>query len=203
MQLILPNKIKGFTLIEVLWTILLVSLTTGGFFYLYHSAETSRLVSIAKAEVQSEVRRAMDCIVNDVRQTVSWSIGSKSNNPLSTHIKFQRVAGYNTSGSGSATLGNFIEYTFDPDADTITRTDLGTNQSFVFRNIIQVSFSTRIWDVAEQVYEEVAIDPMNPGEDSPLFTSPSANLVIDIRGQKQIGASNINYNLKQETAIRI
>jgi hypothetical protein len=145
----------------------------------------------------------MDWIVNDVRQTVSWSIGAGGiggNDPSSTHIKFQKVIGYNTAGSGSATLGNFIEYTYDPNANTITRTDsYKPDQSWIFRNIIYAPFYTRLQDGSI-----VAIDPVNPGENSPVFTESSANLVIDIRSQKQISATaNVSYNLREEVAIRI
>ncbi len=199
MRLTLLNK-RGISIVEVLLVTAIIGLLMGSIFYLLSAAQSSRAQSTAKSELQSEVRRVMDWIVNDVRQTVSSSIGSKDNNPLSTHIKFKKFTGYSVKlGIPSPDFGNPIEYTYDSGSKTITRTDLGTNQSWIFRNIIQASFYTRLQDGSI-----VAMDPVNPGEDSPLFTNLSGNLVIDISGQKQVSAaSNISYTLREEVAIRI
>jgi type II secretory pathway pseudopilin PulG len=187
---------KGLTITEALLVTAIISLLMGSIFYLLNVAQSSRFLSSAKMEVQSEVRRAMDWIVNDVRQTVNWSIGSNTNNPLSTHIKFKKVIGYSTAGSGSAIFGDFIEYTYDSVANTITRADLGTGRSWVLNNIVQAPFYTRLSDGSVAV-----IDPVSPGNDSPVFTT--GNLVIVIAGQKQVqGASDISYVLNEEVRIR-
>ena len=187
---------RGISILEVLLVTVITGLLMGSIFYILSVAQSSRLVSTAKIEVQSEVRRAMDWIVMDVRQTVNYSIGSKDNNPLSTHIKFKKVIDYNTSGSGSAIFGNFVEYTYDPNSQTITRADLSTGRSWIFRNITQALFSTRLLGGGI-----VVIDPVNPGNDSPIFTTD--NLIIEIRGQKQANATeNVNYVLKEEVKIR-
>ena len=178
MRLTLLNK-KGFTIIEALLVIGIIGLLMGGIFYLLSSAQSSMYLSSAKAEVQSEVRRTMDWIINDVRQTVNWSIGSSTNNPLSTHIKFKKVIGYSTAGSGSTLFGDFIEYTYDPIAKTITRLDAATNKSWVFRNIMQVPFFTKQSDGTI-----VVINPISSGNDSPVFTT--GNLVVVIWGRKQV-----------------
>ncbi|MCX5668540.1 MAG: hypothetical protein NTX89_00235 [Candidatus Omnitrophica bacterium] len=191
----LLNK-RGISIVEVLLVTAIISLLLGSIFYLLSAAQSLRLVSTAKIEVQSEVRRAMDWIVNDVRQTVNYSIGSKDNNPLSTHIKFKKVIDYDTSGSGSALFGNFIEYTYDPTSQTIIRTDLSIDKSWAFRNIIQAPFYTKLSDGSI-----VIINPVNPGNDSPIYTT--GNLIIDIRGQKQANATtNVGYALKEEVKIR-
>lgn len=199
MRLTLLNK-RGIGIVEVLLVTAITSLLMGSIFYLLSVAQSSRALSTAKSEVQSEVRRAMDWIINDLRQTVSGSIGSKDNNPLSTHIKFQKFIGYSVkAGIPSPDFGNFIEYTYDSNSKTITRTDFSTNQSWVFRNIIYAPFYTRISNGVI-----AAIDPVNPGENSPVFKESSANLVIDIRGQKQVSPTlNASYTLKEEVAIRI
>jgi type II secretory pathway pseudopilin PulG len=191
----LLNK-RGFNIAEALLVTAIIGLLMGSIFYLLSAAQSSRFFSSAKTEVQSEVRRAMDWIVNDVRQTINWSIGSNANDPSNTHIKFKKVIGYSTAGSGSALFGDFIEYTYDSNTNTITRTDLGTNQSWAFRNIVQAPFYTRLLDGSI-----VAIDPVSPGNDSPVFTT--GNLVVVIVGQKQVnGASNISYTLSEEVKIR-
>lgn len=196
MRRIFLNK-SGFTIIEGILVTAIISLLMGSVFYLLSVAQSSRFSSSAKTEVQSEVRRTTDWIINDVRQTVNWSIGSSTNNPLSTHIKFKKVIGYSTAGSGSALFGDFIEYTYDSATNTITRTDLGTNQSWIFRNIIQAPFYTKLSDGSI-----VVIDPVIPGNDSPVFTT--GNLVVVIAGRKQVegGGSNIDYILREEVKIR-
>ncbi len=192
---ILLNK-RGFTLSEGLLVAAIVSLLVGGIFYILSAAQSSMYISSTKAEVQSEVRRTMDWIVNDVRQTVNWSIGSNTNNPTSAHIKFKKVKSYSTEGSGSAVLSGFIEYSYDPDTNIITRFDTDNNRSWVFRNIIQAPFYTRLPDGSV-----VAIDPVISGNDSPVFTT--GNLVVVIKGQKEVqGGPSISYTLTEEVKIR-
>ncbi len=205
MRRILVDK-KGISLIEILLVTVIISMLMGGVFYILSVAQSLRLVSTAKVEVQSEVRRAMDWIINDVRQTVSYSIGAggaSGNDPLSTHIKFKKVIDYDTSGSGSALFGNFIEYTYDPNAGTITRTDLGTNQSWIFRDIVlnESPFEAGIFYTRLSNGNIVAIDPVIAGDNSPVYQT--GNLVIVIKGQKQANATvNVDYTLREEVKIR-
>jgi type II secretory pathway pseudopilin PulG len=191
----LLNK-RGFTISEGLLVVAIISLLIGSVLYILIAAQSSMHISSAKAELQSEVRRAMDWIVNDVRQTVNWSIGSNANNPSSTHIKFKKVTGYSTEESGSAVLSGFVEYSYDPSTNIITRFDADANRSWVFRNIMQAPFYTRLPDGSI-----VVIDPVISGNDSPVFTT--GNLVIVIKGQKEAqGAPSISYTLTQEVKIR-
>lgn len=207
MRLTLLNK-RGISIVEVLLVSVITGLLMGSIFYLLSVAQSSRAQSTAKSEAQSEVRRAMDWIVNDVRQTVSWSIGAGGvggNDPSSTHIKFQKVIGYNTAGSGSALLGNFIDYTYDPNANTITRTDLGTNPpgSWTFRNIVlnESPFNSGVFYTRLSNGDIVIIDPVITGDNSPVYQT--GNLVIVITGQKQVSATvNVSYTLKEEVKIR-
>ena len=195
MRRVLLNK-KGVGVIEALLVAVIMGLLMGAVFYLLNVVQSSRAVSTVKIEVQSEARRCMDWIVNDVRQTVNWSIGSKDNSPSSSYIKFKKVTGYSTAGSGSTIMGDFIEYSYDSITSTITRTDLATNQSWVFRYIVQPPFYTRLSDGSI-----VVIDPVSVGNDSPVFTT--GNLVIVIVGQKPVsGATNIDYTLTEEVKIR-
>ncbi len=205
MRLILHSR-KGVSVVEVLLVTLIISLLTGGIFYILSVAQALRLVSTAKIEIQSEVRRAMDWIVNDVRQTVNYSIGeggASGNDPSGTHIKFQKVIDYDSAASGSVLLGNFIEYTFDPAAKTITRTDLATDQSWVFSNIVPNAspYSAGIFYTRLPTGEIVVIDPIVAGDNSPVYQT--GNLVIVISGQKQANPSTgVSYTLRQEVKIR-
>lgn len=202
-----PNSIKGFTIIETL----IVALTSGilmtGLFYALGTGGFSWSFNAAQIEVQSEVRRAVDWIAKDVRQTVSWNIASTSNNPSSTHIKFKKVVGYDTAGGGSVVLSNnFTEYTYDSVLKKITRTELNPNGSCVqnpdgsyrvwtFRNIIQAPFYTN------NNGSIIVIDPLSPGGDSPIFQT--GNLVIILVGQKPVKSGlNATYTLSEEVKIR-
>lgn len=169
----------------------------GSILYILNVAQSARLVSTTKVEVQSEVRRAMDWIVNDVRQTVNSSIGLGSNLPSSTHIKFGKVTGYGTP------LSNPVEYIYDSGAQTITRFDASVNPgSWVFRNIVSNDspfnagiFYTRLADGSI-----IIIDPQTT-VDSPVFQT--GNLVVVITGRKQVNAGlDVSYTLRQEVKIR-
>jgi hypothetical protein len=169
------------------------------FFYALPAGENSRVLNSAQIEVQSELRRAAEWIAKDVRQTarsVRPNIASSSNNPLSTHIKFNKVTGYDTAGAGAITLSpNYIEYTYDPVPLTITRFDSSTGGSWVFRNIVQAPFYTN------NSGEIISISPLNPGEDSPV--QQTGNLVLKLVGQKQTqGGINLTYALTEEVRIR-
>jgi len=190
------GRIKSFTLVEILIVVLTLGVLMAGFFYALITGESSWSFNAAKIEVQSEVRRAVDWIAKDVRQTRRVDIGSNTNNPSSTHIKFKKVIGYDTTGGGSVVLSNnFIEYTYDPDLKIITRTDLNTNQTWTFRNIIQAPFYTN------SSGSIIVIDPLNPGQDSPVFQT--GNLVIILTGQKQVKSGlNATYTLTEEVKIR-
>lgn len=199
----LLNK-RGIGIVEVLLVTAIIGLLMGSIFYLLSAAQSLRLISAAKIEVQSEVRRAVDWIVNDARQTVNYSIGSKDNDPRSAHIKFQKVIDYNTAGSGSAVLGNFIEYTYDPNANTITRTDsYKPGQSWIFHNIIlnEPPFNAGVFYTRLSNGNIVVIDPVILGDNSPVYQT--GNLVVVITGQKQANAAtNVSYTLKEEAKIR-
>ena len=198
MRHISPNRIKGFTVIETLFVALTLGIIMSGLFYALLAGESPWFFTAAKIEVRSEVRRTVDWIARDVRQAVTWDIGDKNNNPLSTHIKFRKVTGYiTTPGSEGVNLGNTIEYTYDSISETITRSDSGKpGQSWTFRYITQVPFKTRKSDGSI-----VVIDPENPGENSPMFNT--GNLVIDLRGEKQVKTGlNTTYALVEEVRIR-
>lgn len=190
------GRIKGFTMVEIMVVTLTLGVLMAGLFYALISGESSWSVNAAKIEVQSEVRRAVDWIAKDVRQTRRVDIGSSSNNPLSTHIKFKKVIGYDTAGGGSLVLSdNFIGYTYDPDLKTITRTESSNPLTWTFRNIIQAPFYTN------NSGSIIVIDPPNPGDNSPVFQT--GNLVIILTGQKQVKSGlNATYTLTEEVKIR-
>jgi hypothetical protein len=114
-------------------------------FYVLNAGELSSSISSTKIEVQAEARRLADWIVKDVRQTVVWSIAN--NTPSTSHIKFKPVIGWDTTSNTYLLSSDFIDYTYDSVAKTITRTliDAGGNvlQTWSFANINAAPFFTR------------------------------------------------------------
>lgn len=132
-----PSSLAGFGLVEllivsvvftVIFAVLLAILNTGSFF---------NTVTAQRLPLQQEARNILGWVAKDVRQTSSYHI--LDNNPSSNHLKFKLCAGHD----GTAILWepNYIEYTYDPDARTLTRRDLGSGRSWVFANIVSPPFN--------------------------------------------------------------
>jgi hypothetical protein len=159
-----------------------LSLTTGVF---------SSSVSSAKADLRTEVRRAMDLVAQDVRLTYPHQI--HDNNPSASHIKFKQVIGiYNTGPDAGEhqTKPDFVEYTFDSSNNTLTRkiVDDGgaVSSSLVFDNIVQPPFYT---DIGVPLTAEGILN--------------SRKLVIVIAGRSLVrGSLILNSSLTEEVMIR-
>ncbi len=189
-----PNKINGITIVEVLFVAVIASLLIAGLFYALNIGEFSGTFSSAKVQIQAEVRRTLDWIAKDVRQTVSWDIADINNSPSSTHIKFRQVLGWDTVSETYLLSNNYVEYSFDPTLNTITRrlsdTSNTTLQTWNLSNIIQPPFYTL--DSSNNVV------PLNSSD---LLTS--RRLIIKIAGQKQVrGSLNTTATLTTEVKIR-
>ena len=142
---VLPNKMNGFTLVETLFTAILILLIISAFFSVLHIGELSNTISGAKVELQQEVRRAMDTIVKDLRQTsrqiLSVELANTSRvlfSDLDTNVTFSNplfftCLGYN--GSAINWSSNEIGYAFNASNNMIIRTDNSTSQTWRFNNI--------------------------------------------------------------------
>lgn len=188
----MPNKTSGLTIIEVLFSTLLIALLMSGFFYALSTGELSNTFSSAKADLQAEVRRTIDWIIKDVRQTVSWDIAN--NNPSDAYIKFRQAQGWDTTNNVLLLNSDFIEYVYDANAKTITRKGLdaggNTIQAWTFNNIISPPFYT--------INSGGAVVALNSTD---LLTS--RRLVVVISAQKQVkGALNTSCSLTGEIKIR-
>lgn len=91
------NKIRGFTLVETLFVVFILSVIIGLFFYAVSVVQLNFNVSSERNNLQSEVRRIIGWIIKDVRQTVSWDIAN--NNPAPGYIKFRQVTGWDTTNN--------------------------------------------------------------------------------------------------------
>ncbi len=66
------NKVKGFTMVETLFVVLIIGVIVGVFFYAVSAVQLSFTLSSARGNLQSEVRRTIGWIIKDARQAVSW-----------------------------------------------------------------------------------------------------------------------------------
>lgn len=182
----------GFTIIEVLFGALFTGLMLAGFFYALSTGELSSTLSSAKADLQAEVRRTMDWIVKDVRQTVSWDMAN--NSPSDAHIKFRQVDGWDTVNNLLSMSANSVEYSYDAASEKITRKSLDSGgnvlQVWTFNNITASPFYTR--DATGSVVALNSTDLLTSGK-----------LIASISGQKQVrGSLNTSCSLSEEIKIR-
>ncbi len=144
-------------------------------------------ITSQKVDLQAKVRRILDWVVKDVRQTNLIQINT--NSPSADYIKFKPVTGIN--GTGDYTLStNYIEYSYDAASDTLTRNEVDDGgtvlNSWFFDNITQSPF-----------YSDAGV-PLAAGA---ILTSKK--LVIVISGQDQVrGSLPLTVSLTAEVKIR-
>lgn len=149
----LNNKRVGFTLVEGLVTVFILLLLISALFLVLNIGNLSESISATKIQVQQEVRRAMDWMVKDLRQTDRMRLrltnsegepdkqfNSLSDGEIFTDPQFQVSIGYDTTTKEIIPSPNQIGYTFDATNQRITRTDLGTNQAWKFNYIANLEF---------------------------------------------------------------
>lgn len=185
---------SGFTLVEVLNVAVISAFIMGVLFYALNSGQFSWEVNAARAQVQAEVRRSIDWITKDARQTVSWDLGDVDNSPSGTHIKFRQVLGWDINTKVLQLTSECLEYTYDANSHTITRrrSDSSDNtlQTWTLNNIVEPPFYTR--DTSGNTVT------LNTGD---LLTS--RKLIVRIKGQKQVrGGLIIESTLTEEVKIR-
>lgn len=198
-----PN-VKSFTISEILVVVCIMTIVMGGVFSVLQTGRVSSTVASAELDVRSELRRAVEWISKDVRQARRVDVGSTSNEPSSSHIKFQMVTGYLPASGDVSLNANIIEYTYNSSTKILTRTETTTGalpvvKSWIFRYIEQAPFYTRA--KVGSVYEIKVIDG------SALSPSPviqSGNLVLKFVGSKQLSnnAWTVPFYLTEEVRIR-
>jgi len=152
------------------------------------TGEFSNSVSSARIDLQSKMRRAMEMIVKDVRQTNLIQINT--NTPSVDYIKFKKVTGIDDD-TGSYTLSeDYIEYKYDSDLKTLTR------------NIVSDSGAV----LASLVFDNITEEPFYTETGVPLVAGgilTSKKLIIVLSGQSRVrGALTLNLSLTEEVRIR-
>jgi len=184
----LPRDSRGFTIVEVLsvgfilivvFTALFITLTTGEF---------SNAVSSAKADLQANVRTAMNSALKDVRQTSLIQINS--NAPTPTHIKFKKITGIDNATGNYSLSDNYIEYTYDPASLSLSRDEVDAGGAVL----------------KSQVFNDITEDPFYSDTGVPLAAGgilSSKKLVVVISGQGHVrGNLDLSFSLTEEVKIR-
>lgn len=162
----------------IIMAALLSSLTKGEF---------ASSVSMSKADLQAKIRRIMDWIAKDVRQTNLIQINA--NDPTGNHTKFKTVTGIDSGGNYTFST-NYTEYNYTAASDELSRHEVNETgsilQSWIFNNITQSPF-----------YTTTGV-PLAPGG-----ILSSKKLIIVISGESQVRNSLLlNQTLTEEVKIR-
>ncbi|MBU4251951.1 MAG: prepilin-type N-terminal cleavage/methylation domain-containing protein [Candidatus Omnitrophica bacterium] len=186
---VLRNKLRGFSLVEVLLVAVILSVIIGVCLYALNAAQVSFNLTLAQRNLQSEVGRTIGWIVKDSRQAVSWDIAN--NNPTPDYVKFRQVIGWDTVNNTFSLSSNYIEYTYNALAHTITRRDIGgVTREWILSNVFSSPFFT--------IDSLGSIVPLN---NSDLLTSKQ--LVITISGQSSVlNLPDTTYSLTERVRIR-
>lgn len=191
----LPSKRYGFTFLEVLAGVLILSIILAAILSALSIGEFSRSIGSSKADLQAYARESVDVIARDVRQTIEYEI--RNNNCNSTYMKFRKVTGWDSNTNSLTFDNNYIEYDYDSATKIMTRKVIAQNGSLIetreFHDLLQPPLYTT--DVNGNIVDLNGGDLLN-----------SRRLVIVISSQKQAkkaeGLLDIPFNLTQEVKIR-
>jgi type II secretory pathway pseudopilin PulG len=187
LQRVSPSRVRGFSLIELILVAGILSFIAGVFFFSMSSGQFTYTLSSARADLQSEVRRAIGWIVKDVRQTVSWDMSN--NDPSPSYIKFRQVTGWDYVNNTFSLSDIYIEYIYSSLSHTITRRT-SDGVEWTINYVFEEPFYT--------IDSLGGVVPLNKDD---LLTSKQ--LIVTISGQIHvIGAENTTYSLTEEVQIR-
>ncbi len=146
----MPAKNKGFSLVEILVVTFILVIVITALLITLNTGDLTNKIGSARLEVQQEVRRAMDWMVRDLRQTNRVKL--EVLDQLGTRKQFNLLANGETFSEPLFNIctdyidlsvqwsANQIGYAFDNINKTITRTDYGTTQVWQFNNIDSLTF---------------------------------------------------------------
>ncbi|MDO8489660.1 MAG: prepilin-type N-terminal cleavage/methylation domain-containing protein [Candidatus Omnitrophota bacterium] len=140
----LDNK-RGFTIIEILISVIIGAFMVTALFYILNCGQNVNDLSSVKVAAQSQARRVIDWIGQDLHQAVVWDLAN--NAPSATHIKFRPVLGWDIAGNTYQLDPNYIEYSYNAASDTLTRNLVNgagaVLNSWAFNGIVTEPFFTR------------------------------------------------------------
>ena len=193
-----PGKIRAFTLIEVLMTSLILSVVLSALFITLHIGQASFAASNSKIVIQSQVRMAMNWIVKDLHQSISWNVASTvspNNDPTTNHLKFNLWAWNDTTNTWDLSA-DYIEYTYYEDLNKLTRT--------YYNDTTKINMIIEFQNIIEDPFYTTYIASGNPG--NVLDVDQLRNnrkLTVVIKGEKLVrGSLYVPYALQREVKIR-
>lgn len=204
------NKIKSFTLIEIMvsFSILIIALT--GIFLILNFGEFSSPINLAQVNVSARARIIINRVVNDLRSAYLKDI--EDNGPSCSHLKFRKVQGVKTDAAGhyyklsrSFNLGgieysncsDYIEYSYDSDIDKLTRIYQIINNE---NGSILLESRVEYEDIAEEVFYL-----LDSGGNQVCLNEIDLDdlIIVAIKVEEQEGGSNqINSSLTQKVKVR-
>jgi len=185
---------RGLTLAEILIVSLIISVLFGILFSVLNLGQVSQKVSLERIYLESELRRLMDWISQDVRQSTAYRINENNSTP--EEIKFKKVIGADTSQINNPLLfsENYTQYLYYTNGSMerriINESDGATKSWFFDTGLVQAPFYTYNATTDEIV-------PLN-GHD----LMASAKLIVNLTAQKIVRNKILDCQLTQEIAIR-
>lgn len=186
------SKRKSFTLIEILIVTSLLVIILAGILLLFNVGQSSLPRGLAQVEAGSRSRLILNRVVNDLRSAYLADIAN--NNPSCSYIKFRKVKGIDTSDGNYILAENYIEYSYDQEAESL----------FYFKK-------TQEGDVLSTVeYQNISQDifyTLNSEGNKICLNRDDLNarkfIIVDLVVAEQIaGGGDVSFSLSQKVKIR-
>lgn len=196
----------GFTLFELLVSAFLISVILTALFMSFNIGLLSSTLTSPKVDLQAKVRQAIDIVVRNVRQTISWEIADVNNNPSGSHIKFRLVQGWDTATNNISFVKNesgtnyyyYIDYTYSAAGQTLTRTQTKVRVS----DLVVVSTSTLAFSgiIAAPFYTRNTQGTKVALNHDDLLTS--RKVIVVATGSTQVRGLTYQLSLEEEIKVR-
>lgn len=174
-SLIKNNSKSGFTLVETMVTVLLFTFLFGASFAILISGSDAWEINKAKVELQQELRKTMDWMKQDLRQTGDAGIVNVPDDDIwYDAITFSTAAG--VSGGSIVWSADVIRYTLDAGVNQIHRV-LGSDDKLIASNItsLQIRRPSSTPNIVEVAIEAQTDTPKG------VTISDSADFEVKIR----------------------
>lgn len=140
-------------MVEMMATVLIFLIIIGGLVLVLNMSYLPDSITRTKLELQPEVRRAMQMMTRDLRQTSRMKLGvinatgvamqfaELTDNTTFSSPAFNLCTGYNQTAEAISWSDTNIGYAFNATTNRVTRTDYATNQELHFNNIQSIVFT--------------------------------------------------------------